>query len=129
MLPRFERILGHAEMLVKRHRDQHRIDVLRRKQLAMILKFLRIGPDDSRGLIGMLRVQIAHRNAAPGVDFRQMPQQISTAAPSADEPILHLFIGGFDLLNKRPNSGRRSASHLHDIAAGRFRIHFLKDAP
>ena len=28
MLARFERVLGHAEMLIQRHRDQHRVNVL-----------------------------------------------------------------------------------------------------
>ena len=86
----------------------------------MVLEFLRVGSDNFGALRGMIRIEIANRRAAPAIDFRQMPQQIRSAAARADKSVLDLIVGGLHFLDKWSNGGRRGASHLHHVAAGRI---------
>jgi hypothetical protein len=62
----------------------------------------------------------AQRGAVPVVHLGQVAQQIIASAAGADESVLHLIIGGLDLLEERSGRGSGDDPGFYDVATGRF---------
>ncbi len=126
MLARLQAVLGDRKVLVKRHGDQHRVDVFARQQLAVILIGCRIVAGCVHAFLQIDVPVVAYRNAAARIGFVQMLQQVRATAAGADEAVLHLVVGGMHFLNKGRALGggngrgdsRHGAGRLHKIAAG-----------
>ena len=116
--------MGKCE--IQRHRDQHRVDIFAGQQLTVI--FVRRGVV-SGGLDALLQVDVpvvAHRDAAAGIRFVKVLEQIIAAASGSDKAVLDLLVGGADFLDERSalNGGQRGGDGcngtgcLYEIAAG-----------
>jgi hypothetical protein len=123
-------VAGDAEVLVQRHGDEDRVDVLAVQQLAIVgIRRHRA----SGGLEALLEVDVpvvADGHAAPGLDgpevllFGQLAaQQVGAAATGSNESVGHRAARGVD----RPNVGRTlhgcgdggyGRSGLENVAAG-----------
>ena len=126
VLARLQAVFGDRKVLVQRHGDQHRVDILARQQLAVVLVRRWIVAGRVHSLFQVDVPVVAHRYAAARVGLVEMFEQVSAAASGSDKAVLHLVVGGVHLLNKRcalgggqsGGYGRNGAGRLYKIAAG-----------
>src|SRR5262249_51212897 len=105
-----KRVLCDGKVHVERSRHQDRIDVLVRKQLAIILERLRIRPDRLHALIDLLLLEIAKSDAVAIIDAGEVLQQVSAPAAGPDHSELDPVVGRPDSLDARKAFDLRGGS-------------------
>ena len=104
----------------KQRRDhEHRVDILPRQQIAVVLVRGRIAADGLHAMVEGVLVKVAQRHAAAARDLLQVLQQIGAAAAATDHAVLHLLVGGLHRLDERGSrDGGYGPGGFQYIAAG-----------
>ena len=126
VLARLQAVFGDRKVLVQRHGDQHRVDILARQQLAVVLVWRWIIAGGIHAFFQVDVPVVAHRHAAARVGFVEVLEQVSAAASGPDKSVLHLVVGSVYLLDEGRALGRgqgcgdsrNGAGRLYKIAAG-----------
>ena len=119
VLPRQQCVAGDGEMAEQRRDDEYRVDVLPAQDLVVILVDRRVVADGGKALLDVFVLDVAHGDAASGVDVLQVLGKVLPAAAGADDAILHLVVGRFDLLN---GGSADCGRHRGDRAGGLYKV-------